>query len=74
MIAFQLAVLKLIRKHKPDLLKGTYVNVRTQPSEYSALALSEIIDEGDVPRFKAVVKCGALMGEASENEIANASN
>ena len=65
MIAFQLAVLKLIRTHKPDLLKGLLSTCGLSLGEYSALALSEIIDEGDALRLVAVR--GALMGEASEN-------
>ena len=65
MIAFQLAVLKLIRTHKPDLLKGLMSTCGLSLGEYSALALSEIIDEGDALRLVAVR--GALMGEASEN-------
>ena len=54
MIAFQLAVLKLIRTHKPDLLKGLMSTCGLSLGEYSALALSEIIDEGDALRLVAV--------------------
>ena len=65
MIAFQLAVLKLIRTHKPDLLKGLMSTCGLSLGEYSALALSEIIDEGDALRLVAIR--GSLMGKASEN-------
>ncbi|WP_456153636.1 ACP S-malonyltransferase, partial [Mogibacterium sp.] len=65
MIAFQLAVLKLIRAHKPELLKGLKSTCGLSLGEYSALALSEIIDEDDALRLVAIR--GTLMGKASEN-------
>ena len=65
MIAFQLAVLKLIRAHKPELLKGLKSTCGLSLGEYSALALSEIIDEDDALRLVDIR--GALMGKASEN-------
>lgn len=65
MIAFQLAVLKLIHTHKPGLLNGLSATCGLSLGEYSALALSGVIDEDDALRLVAVR--GSLMGKASEN-------
>ena len=68
MIAFQLAVLKLIRAHKPELLKGLKSTCGLSLGEYSALALSEIIDEDDALRLVDIR--GALMGKDRRIEVA----
>lgn len=65
MIAFQLAVLKLIRSHKPQLLEGLEATCGLSLGEYSALVLSGIISEKEALRL--VSERGYLMGKASEN-------
>ena len=65
MIAFQLAVLKLIRSHKPQLLEGLEATCGLSLGEYSALVLSGIISEEEALRL--VSERGDLMGKASEN-------
>lgn len=65
MIAFQLAVLKLIRLHKPHLLEGLEATCGLSLGEYSALVLSGIISEEEALRL--VSERGALMGKASES-------
>lgn len=65
MIAFQLAVLKLIRSHKPQLLEGLEATCGLSLGEYSALVLSGIISEEEALRL--VSERGYLMGKASEN-------
>lgn len=64
MIAFQLAVLKLIRSHKPQLLEGLEATCGLSLGEYSALVLSEIVSEEEALRLVSLR--GALMGKASE--------
>nr|WP_298877381.1 ACP S-malonyltransferase [uncultured Mogibacterium sp.] len=65
MIAFQLAVLKLIRSHKPQLLEELEATCGLSLGEYSALVLSGIISEEEALRL--VSERGYLMGKASEN-------
>lgn len=65
MIAFQLAVLKLIRSHKPQLLEGLEATCGLSLGEYSALVLSGIVSEEEALRL--VSERGALMGKASES-------
>ena len=65
MIAFQLAVLKLIRSHKPQLLEGLEATCGLSLGEYSALVLSGIVSEEKALRL--VSERGALMGKASES-------
>lgn len=65
MIAFQLAVLKLIRSHKPQLLEGLEATCGLSLGEYSALVLSGIVSEEGALRL--VSERGALMGKASES-------
>ena len=57
MIAFQLAVLKLICTHRPELLEGSL-------GEYSALSIAGIVSEEEALRLVALR--GELMGKASE--------
>lgn len=65
MIAFQLAILKLIRSHKPQLLEGLEATCGLSLGEYSALVLSGIVSEEGALRL--VSERGALMGKASES-------
>ena len=65
MIAFQLAILKLIRSHKPQLLEGLEATCGLSLGEYSALVLSGIVSEEKALRL--VSERGALMGKASES-------
>lgn len=65
MIAFQLAVLKLIRSHKPQLLEGLEATCGLSLGEYSALVLSGIVSEEKALRL--VSERGTLMGKASES-------
>ncbi|ASS37743.1 ACP S-malonyltransferase [Mogibacterium pumilum] len=64
MIAFQLAVLKLIRTHRPELLEGLEATCGLSLGEYSALSLSKIVSEDEALRLVSLR--GELMEKASE--------
>ena len=64
MIAFQLAVLKLICTHRPELLEGLEATCGLSLGEYSALSIAGIISEEEALRLVALR--GELMGKASE--------